>query len=175
MGWGEELRQTCVDLGVRLIGCQVRIDVFGFKNAKPAKLVKFLCVFCPLRGKKRKESKEPMPVLRIPTPLRTYTNGQSEVKVNGTNIAEALADLTAQYPAIKPHLFNENGSLRPFVNLFVGERNIRDLQGMNTPVTEGDRVMLIPSIAGGACHSEPDGAKQSPSNGEIVLSPCSLQ
>jgi molybdopterin converting factor small subunit len=102
-----------------------------------------------------------MPVLRIPTPLRTYTSGQSEVNVNGANIAEALADLTAQYPAIKPHLFNESGSLRPFVNLFVGERNIRDLQGMNTPVNEGDRVMLIPSIAGGVPIPSP-----SPTNGE---------
>ncbi len=90
-----------------------------------------------------------MPVLRIPTPLRTYTGGQSEVKVNGATIAEALADLTAQYPAIQPHVFNENGGLRPFVNLFVGSHNIKDLQGMNTPITDSDRVMLIPSIAGG--------------------------
>jgi len=90
-----------------------------------------------------------MPVLRIPTPLRAYTSGQSEVNVNGASIAEALTDLTAQYPAIKPHLFNEGGDLRPFVNLFVGEKNIRDLQGVATPINEGDRVMLIPSIAGG--------------------------
>ncbi|HRQ22547.1 MAG TPA: MoaD/ThiS family protein [Anaerolineales bacterium] len=111
-----------------------------------------------------------MPILRIPTPLRAYTSGQSEVNVNGANIAEALADLTAQYPAIQPHLFNENGELRPFVNLFVGERNIRDLQGINTPVNEGDRVMLVPSIAGGSCHCEPDRAKQSPSNRGIASS-----
>lgn len=90
-----------------------------------------------------------MPVLRIPTPLRAYTSGQSEVNVNGASIAEALTDLTAQFPAIKPHLFNEGGDLRPFVNLFVGEKNIRDLQGVDTPINEGDRVMLIPSIAGG--------------------------
>lgn len=90
-----------------------------------------------------------MPVLRIPTPLRAYTSGQSEVSVSGANIAEALTDLTSQYPAIQPHLFNESGDLRPFVNLFVGEKNIRDLQGVNTPINEGDRVMLVPSIAGG--------------------------
>ncbi|MCL4269433.1 MAG: MoaD/ThiS family protein [Anaerolineales bacterium] len=90
-----------------------------------------------------------MPVLRIPTPLRAYTSGQSEVNVSGASIAEALTDLTAQFPAIKPHLFNEGGDLRPFVNLFVGEKNIRDLQGVDTPINEGDRVMLIPSIAGG--------------------------
>lgn len=95
-----------------------------------------------------------MPVLRIPTPLRAYTSGQSEVTVNGSNIFEVLADLTRQYPAIKPHLFNEAGELRPFVNLFVGEHNIKDLQGVNTPVKDGERVMLIPSIAGGSCHCQ---------------------
>lgn len=90
-----------------------------------------------------------MTVLRIPTPLRAYTGGQSEVNVSGATIAEALTDLTMQFPAIKPHLFNEGGDLRPFVNLFVGDKNIRDLQGVDTPVKDGDKVMLIPSIAGG--------------------------
>ena len=91
-----------------------------------------------------------MPVLRIPTPLRAYTNGQAEITVNGTNISEALTDLTNQYPTIKPHLFNDGGELRPFVNLFVGEHNIKDLQGVNTPIKDGEKIMLIPSIAGGS-------------------------
>ena len=90
-----------------------------------------------------------MTVLRIPTPLRSYTSGKSEVDVNGANILEALADLTTQYPPIKPHLFNDAGELRPFVNLFVGENNIKDLQGVNTPIKDGDKLVLIPSIAGG--------------------------
>ena len=90
-----------------------------------------------------------MPVLRIPTPLRSYTNGQSEVNISGSNISDALADLTTQYPTIRPHLFNEGGELRPFVNLFLGEENVRDLQGLSTPLREGDRLLLIPSIAGG--------------------------
>ena len=90
-----------------------------------------------------------MPLLRIPTPLRAYTNGQSEVSVSGSTISDALTDLTTQYPAIKPHLFNEGGELRPFVNLFVGENNIKDLQGVHTPIQEGEKLMLIPSIAGG--------------------------
>ena len=91
-----------------------------------------------------------MTTLRIPTPLRTYTSGKSEVDVNGANISEALADLTTQFPAIKPHLFNEKDELRPFVNLFVGEHNIKDLQGVETPIKDGDKLMLIPSIAGGS-------------------------
>lgn len=90
-----------------------------------------------------------MPVLRIPTPLRAYTNGQSDVTVNGSNISEALTDLTSQFPPIKPHLFNDGGDLRPFVNLFVGENNIKDLQGVNTVLRDSDKIMLIPSIAGG--------------------------
>jgi molybdopterin synthase sulfur carrier subunit len=90
-----------------------------------------------------------MPALRIPTPLRAYTSGKSEVTVSGSNIAEALTDLTTQFPPIKPHLFNDAGELRPFVNLFVGENNIKDLQGVNTPIKDGDKLVLIPSIAGG--------------------------
>ncbi len=90
-----------------------------------------------------------MPVLRIPTPLRPYTNGQSEVSISGANISAALSDLTTQYPSLKPHLFNDGGDLRPFVNLFIGENNIRDLQGVETPINDGDRLVLIPSIAGG--------------------------
>src|SRR5512134_3197792 len=102
-----------------------------------------------------------MPVLRIPTPLRAYTSGKSEVSVNGSNIAEALTDLTTQYPPIKPHLFNDAGELRPFVNLFVGENNIKDLQGVNTPIKDGEKIMLIPSIAGGCRCGEPETTKQS--------------
>ncbi len=94
-----------------------------------------------------------MTVLRIPTPLRPYTSGKSEVKVSGSNISEALTDLTSQYPNIKPHIFNEGDELRPFVNLFVGEHNIKDLQGVSTPIQDGDKLMLIPSIAGG-CYCE---------------------
>lgn len=90
-----------------------------------------------------------MPVLRIPTPLRAYTSGQSDVNVKGANISEVLTDLTSQYPTLKPHLFNDSGDLRPFVNLFIGEHNIKDLQGVDTAVKDGDKIMLIPSIAGG--------------------------
>ncbi len=90
-----------------------------------------------------------MTILRIPTPLRAYTSGKSEVNVSGSKISEALVDLTIQFPAIKSHLFNESGELRPFVNLFVGENNIKDLQGVDTAIKDGDRIMLIPSIAGG--------------------------
>ncbi len=90
-----------------------------------------------------------MPVLRIPTPLRSYTAGQSEIPVAGDTVAEAMNDLMGQYPSLKPHLYNGTGVLRPFVNLFVGENNIKDLKGLETPLEADDRVLLIPSIAGG--------------------------
>jgi molybdopterin converting factor small subunit len=90
-----------------------------------------------------------MPSIRIPTPLRSYVNGQSEVPVQGQSVAQALDSLTAQHPSLRPHLFNDSGELRAFVNLFLREENIKELQGLETPLAENDRLMLIPSIAGG--------------------------
>ncbi len=90
-----------------------------------------------------------MATLKIPTPLRSYTNGQAEVHVAGGNVAEAMEHLVVQYPALRPHLYNGNGQLRPFVNLFLGENNVKDLQGLQTPIDQNARLLLIPSIAGG--------------------------
>ena len=90
-----------------------------------------------------------MAILKIPTPLRSYTNGQVEVDVNGDNVSEVMHHLVEKFPTLKPHLFNGDGQLRPFVNLFVGENNINDLQGLATPLDKNTRVILIPSIAGG--------------------------
>ncbi len=90
-----------------------------------------------------------MAILKIPTPLRSYTNGQVEVNVAGDNVAEAMQDLVTQFPTLRPHLYNTEGRLRPFVNLFLGENNVNDLQGLETPVAADTRVLLIPSIAGG--------------------------
>lgn len=90
-----------------------------------------------------------MPTLRIPTPLRTYADGQTEVSLQGSTVGEVMDGLVTRYPTLRPHLFNGDGQLRPFVNLFLNDSNIRDLQGMDTPLNESDRLMLIPSIAGG--------------------------
>ncbi len=90
-----------------------------------------------------------MPKIRIPSPLRSYTTGESQIFVKGNTVAEAMQDLVAQYPSLRQHLFNGAGELRPYVNLFIGEENIRDLQGTATLVSEEDQILLIPSIAGG--------------------------
>ncbi len=91
-----------------------------------------------------------MAILKIPTPLRPYTGGMSDIKVDGENVGNALESLLAQYPDIGKHLYNEDAQLRAFVNLFLGEDNIKDLQGLATPLSETDSLRIIPSIAGGA-------------------------
>lgn len=90
-----------------------------------------------------------MATLKIPSPLRYYTNGQAEVSVRGTTVDEAMRSLVEQFPSLQPHLYSADGKLRSFVNLFVGEDNIRDLQGLDTPLAEDALVRLIPSVAGG--------------------------
>jgi molybdopterin converting factor small subunit len=93
--------------------------------------------------------------LKIPTPLRYYTDGQAEVLVNGSNVSAAMRNLVEQFPSLEGHLYNGKGELRAFVNLFLGEDNIKDLQGLETPLDEGDTLRLIPSIAGGInCSSD---------------------
>ncbi len=85
----------------------------------------------------------------MPSPLRSYTQGLLEISVQGRTAAEAIQNLVSLYPALQPHLYNSQGSLRPFVNLFLGEENIHTLQGMDTPLGEGDVLRLVPSVAGG--------------------------
>lgn len=90
-----------------------------------------------------------MSVLRIPTPLRPYADGASEIEVNAETVGVALDQLTTQYPSLRKHLFTEEGDLRSYVNLFVNDEDIRHLNGVETPVSPEDRLMIIPSIAGG--------------------------
>jgi len=91
-----------------------------------------------------------MPILRIPTPLRSYTGNLAEVPVQGDTVAQAMESLMQLYPSLRLHLYNSEGHLRPFVNLFLGQENIKDLQGMGTPLKTDDRILLISSIAGGS-------------------------
>lgn len=90
-----------------------------------------------------------MTTLRIPTPLRPYADGASEIEVQADNVALALEELTDKYPSLRKHLFTEEGELRTYVNLFINDEDIRHLEGVETPVNAGDKLMIIPSIAGG--------------------------
>jgi adenylyltransferase/sulfurtransferase len=90
-----------------------------------------------------------MSTVRIPTPLRPYAEGRKEVEISGTSVRAALQELTARFPAIGPHLFNGDGQLRPYVNVFVNDVDIRSLTGESTELSSHDRVLIVPSIAGG--------------------------
>jgi molybdopterin converting factor small subunit len=90
-----------------------------------------------------------MTQLRLPTALRNFADNQKEVELKGTTVRGALEDLSEMYPALQPHLFDEGGQLRPYINLFLNDTDIRNLQGIDTRLGNGDRLLLIPSIAGG--------------------------
>jgi molybdopterin converting factor small subunit len=87
--------------------------------------------------------------VRVPTILRTYTGGESEVKAEGGTLAEVLDSLDGSYPGIKGRIVDEQGSLRRFVNVYVGKDDVRFLDGLGTTVTDGSQVSVIPAVAGG--------------------------
>ena len=90
-----------------------------------------------------------MPTLRIPTQLRTLTQGAGEVTVDGSTVGEALKALEANHPGFGERLFDDEGNLRRFVNVFVADEDIRFLDGLATPVEDGTTVSIIPAVAGG--------------------------
>ncbi len=85
----------------------------------------------------------------IPTPLRPYTDKKDAVDADGTTVGELLADLTKRHSGLKAHLFNEQGKLRSFVNVYLNDEDIRYLQKEETKVSSGDTISIIPSVAGG--------------------------
>jgi adenylyltransferase/sulfurtransferase len=86
----------------------------------------------------------------IPYALRAFTGRNAEVEVKTGTAGDAINALVSAYPALKAHLFTEEGQLRDFINLFISGVNINSLQGLNTPVANNDEVMIVPAIAGGA-------------------------
>jgi adenylyltransferase/sulfurtransferase len=101
----------------------------------------------------------------IPTALRAFTDRKSEVAAEGATVGAVIRSFAEAYPDIKPHLYQDGFGeqapadagpadlgplgLRSFINVFLGETNIKNLQGLATPVKEGDTIMLVPAIAGG--------------------------
>src|SRR5437667_4038677 len=90
-----------------------------------------------------------MAKILIPTPLRPYTDKQDSVDAAGATVGELLADLTRRHAGLKAHLYNEQGKLRSFVNVYINDEDIRYLQKEQTPVNAGDTISIIPSVAGG--------------------------
>ncbi|MCU1453485.1 MAG: cysO 2 [Acidimicrobiales bacterium] len=87
--------------------------------------------------------------VRVPTTLRTLTSGASEVPVDGGTVGEVLSNLEAKHPGFQERLLDGDGALRRFVNLFVADDDVRFLQGLDTPVPDGETVSIIPAVAGG--------------------------
>lgn len=86
----------------------------------------------------------------IPTPLRGFTGGEAKVVVAGSSVAEVLDGLDAAYPGIGERLRDDTGQIRRFVNVFVNGQNVRDRDGVDTRLSPGDEVGIIPAMAGGA-------------------------
>jgi len=87
--------------------------------------------------------------VRIPTQLRSLVGGASELTLDGATVGEVLAALDAAHPGFGERLFDENGKLRRFVNVFVDDEDLRFLQGVDTPLTDKSVVSIIPAVAGG--------------------------
>jgi molybdopterin converting factor small subunit len=88
--------------------------------------------------------------VRIPTQLRTLTEGTGEVQVDGSTVGEVLKALDAAHPGFGERLFDDGGALRRFVNVFVADEDVRFLQGLDTPVEDKQTVSIVPAVAGGA-------------------------
>ena len=91
-----------------------------------------------------------MATVIIPTPLRKFANHTSKLNINATSIQDVVNDLSLNFPDLKRHLLDENGKIRSFVNVFVGDDDIRDLQNENTALKEDSVISIVPAIAGGS-------------------------
>jgi molybdopterin converting factor small subunit len=87
--------------------------------------------------------------VRIPTILRTYTGGASEVSAQGSTLAEVLADLDANHPGIRARILDDQGAIRRFVNVYDGNDDVRFLDALDTKTPDGAQVSVIPAVAGG--------------------------
>ena len=87
--------------------------------------------------------------IRVPAQLRTLTGGAGEVSVEGSTVGEALKALDAAHPGFAGRLFDDAGQLRRFVNVFLTDEDVRFLDGLNTPVADGETLSIVPAVAGG--------------------------
>jgi molybdopterin converting factor small subunit len=90
-----------------------------------------------------------MPIVRFPALMKFYVDNQTEFPIAGATVAELIDNVVARYPTLKPHLFEPGGKLRRHFNIFVNGEHIRELNGLDTPLNEDDKVILMVSAAGG--------------------------
>jgi len=91
-----------------------------------------------------------MATVLMPTPLRRLAAGQSRVTVDASDIGSLIQKLEQAYPGIAEKLLDGNGEIKRFINVFVNENEVRSLQGLATPVADGDKISIVPAMAGGA-------------------------
>ncbi|HEV8244160.1 MAG TPA: MoaD family protein [Polyangiaceae bacterium] len=89
-----------------------------------------------------------MIIVRIPTPLRSLTGGEEQVQVSGETLRDVINSLEAKHPGVRDRLLDEKG-VRRFVNIYVGDEDVRFLDGLETKLKSGDEVSIVPAIAGG--------------------------
>ncbi len=94
-------------------------------------------------------------MVRIPTPLRRMTNGESKVEIESSNLGELVDKLDGAYPGFKDRLVDENGELRYFVNIYVNGEDVRFLDGLGTAISSGSEVSIVPAVAGGGSGGVP--------------------
>jgi molybdopterin synthase sulfur carrier subunit len=87
-------------------------------------------------------------IVRIPAPLRPLTGGKDEVSAAGSTVGEVIEDLERRHPGVRDRLLDEKG-VRRFINIYVGEEDVRFLEGLKTPVKAGEAISIVPAIAGG--------------------------
>jgi len=87
--------------------------------------------------------------IRVPTILRTYTDGQKVVAASGDTLTDLLADLDTRHPGIRARLITEDGNLHRFVNIYVNDEDVRFLGALDAKVADGDTVTILPAVAGG--------------------------
>src|ERR1700688_1027744 len=90
----------------------------------------------------------------IPTALRQHTDNEDEPKLNGGTVSDALKELVTAFPSLRRHLYSESGRLRNFINIYLNEEDIRYKEGESTALRDGDTLMIVPAVAGGAHASD---------------------
>ena len=92
--------------------------------------------------------------VKIPTQLRSLTEGSAEVEASGARIADLISDLEARHPGIRQRLLDDSGELRRFVNVYLNDEDVRFLQGLQTEVPDHASVSIIPAVAGGEAQAQ---------------------
>jgi molybdopterin synthase sulfur carrier subunit len=87
--------------------------------------------------------------IRIPTPLRNLSSNKDEVAIEGATLRAALDDLEKRHPGFKERIMNDKGALRPYINIFHNDEDVRFGDGLDTPLKDGDKLAIVPAIAGG--------------------------